>query len=110
MKIISTNIAQPKTVIWKNKEVTTGIFKEPVEDTITLGVEDVEGDNVIDRRYHGGEDKACYLYSADHYPFWKEKYSGLDWKYGMFGENLTVEGLQETRIRIGNTYQLGSVV
>ena len=100
MKVISTNISQPKTVIWKGKEVTTGIFKEPVSEPLLLEKTDVKGDHVIDRRYHGGEDKACYMYSADHYPFWKERYEHLEWNYGMFGENLTVEGLQETDINM----------
>lgn len=110
MKIISTNISEPKTVIWKNKEVVTGIYKEPVNHPILLEKTDVKGDHVIDRRYHGGEDKACYLYSADHYPFWKERFPNLDWHYGMFGENLTVEGLEEDKINIGDTYNVGTAI
>jgi len=110
MKIISTNISNPKMVIWKNREVVTGIYKEPVDHAITLEKTDVKGDHVIDRRYHGGEDKACYLYSADHYPFWKERYPSLNWQYGMFGENLTVKGLEEEKINIGDTYKVGTAI
>ncbi|MBP2831986.1 MOSC domain-containing protein [Aquimarina sp. U1-2] len=107
MKIVATNIAEPKTILWRGKEVQTGIYKFPVDQPIVLDVEDVVGDHVIDRRYHGGVDKACYLYALDHYDYWKEKYPNLDWKYGMFGENLTVEGFDEHSIKIGSVYKLG---
>ncbi len=110
MKVTSTNISQPRTIQWRGQSVTTGIFKEPVEGSVSLGDTDVEGDAVIDRRYHGGLDQACYLYSADHYPIWAELYTDKDLPSGMFGENLTVEGLDETQIIIGSTYQLGSAV
>ncbi len=107
MKVIATNIAEPKIISWRGKEVKTGIYKYPVDKPIYLDKEDVNGDHVIDRRYHGGVDKACYLYSIDHYPYWKEKYPDLDWQHGMFGENLTVEGFDEHNIKIGSIYKLG---
>lgn len=110
MKIISTNIAKPTTIEWRGQKVETGIYKYAVETPIFLGSEDVVNDHVIDRRYHGGLDKACYLYSADHYPFWQIKYTNLDWQWGMFGENLTVSGLDESEIRIGDRFQIGDAV
>ena len=110
MKVISTNIAKPTTIEWRGQTVETGIYKYEVESPIFLGSEDVENDHVIDRRYHGGFDKACYLYSADHYPFWQKKYPNLDWKWGMFGENLTISGLNESGIRIGDRFQIGNTV
>jgi MOSC domain-containing protein YiiM len=110
MKIISTNIGEPQTIIWRGQEVITGMYKYPVDKPIYLGKEDVDGDNVIDRRYHGGIDKACYLYSQDHYLYWKNLYSNLDWQWGMFGENLTVSGLDELKIKIGDIFKLGETV
>lgn len=110
MKIISTNIAKPTTIEWQGQKVETGIYKYAVNNPIFLGFEDVVNDHVIDRRYHGGSDKACYLYSADHYPFWQNKYPNQDWKWGMFGENLTVSGLSESEIRIGDRFQIGDAV
>ncbi len=107
MKVVSTNIAEPKIISWRGKEVKTGIYKRPVKEPIYLDTEDVKGDHVIDRRYHGGVDKACYLYSLDHYAYWKEKYPNLDWNYGMFGENLTIEGFDEHTVKIGSVYNLG---
>lgn len=110
MKIISTNIGEPRIVNWKGKEVKTGIFKYPVNHPIFLGSEDVENDHVIDRRYHGGVDKACYLYSADHYEYWQKLYPHLEMLFGIFGENLTVEGLHEAQVNIGDIFKIGETV
>ena len=110
MKIISTNIARPKTVRWKGREIQTGIYKNPTTTPIFLGREDVEHDTVIDRKHHGGEYKACYLFSADYYEYWQDKYPTLEWNWGMFGENLTVSGLDENQIRVGDIYKVGNSV
>jgi MOSC domain-containing protein YiiM len=107
MKVLSTNIATPRSILWKGREEKTGIYKLPVEGLIHLEKEDVRNDHVVDRKYHGGVDKACYLYSADHYPYWKTKYPDLEWNYGMFGENITIEGFDEENIKIGSVYKLG---
>lgn len=107
MRIVSLNLGQKKTVSWRGKPVQTGIFKQPVEGPLFLGKTDVAGDVVYDRRYHGGIDKACYLFSADHYNSWKKLFPNLDWTYGMFGENLTVEGLDESNFYIGDILRIG---
>lgn len=110
MKIISTNIGEPRTILWNGKEVKTGIFKYPVNQPIFLGTDDVVNDHVIDRKYHGGIDKACYLYSSDHYEYWQKLYPDLEMPWGMFGENLTVEGLHEAAINIGDIFEIGEAV
>ncbi|MEN8125200.1 MAG: MOSC domain-containing protein [Bacteroidota bacterium] len=110
MKLISVNIGEKKTVQYKNKTYSTGIFKYPLKDSIFLGLEDVENDYVIDRRYHGGIEKAVYAYGENHYEFWKDLYPNLDFHYGMFGENLTVSNLWEEKIFVGNVYQLGETI
>jgi len=110
MQVIATNIGERKTVSWNGEELETGIFKYPVAGPLSLGSEDVVNDNVVDRQYHGGVDKACYLYSKDHYPHWKTLYPDLDWDWGQFGENLTVAGLDETELFIGDIYQVGNAV
>lgn len=107
MKIVSTNIGQRTSFIWNGKEKFTGINKKPVDFPIRLGKSDVVGDVVTERKVHAGPTKACYLYSADHYPYWKNIYPNLGWHLGMFGENLTVEGLDETTLYIGDIYKVG---
>lgn len=109
MQIKSLNIGQPTTIEWNGKKVETGIFKYPVEEGIFLGKTDVVNDHVMDRIHHGGNDKACYLFSADHYDAWKKMYPELNWQYGMFGENITISGLDERDYYIGDVLRIGAV-
>jgi MOSC domain-containing protein YiiM len=110
MKVIATNIGEAVTFEWNGKEEQTGIFKYPTEKPLYLSKEDVKGDTVIDRVHHAGINKACYLFSADYYPYWKNLYPDMEWDWGMFGENLTVQGLEESKIKVGNIYRLGSAL
>ncbi len=107
MKVISVNLGERKQVQWRNKTIETGIYKFPVESPIFLGTEDVQNDNAVDRKYHGGIEQAVYGYSENYYEYWKELYPDLNWNYGMFGENLTITNLDETKIHVGSIYQLG---
>ncbi|MBG50224.1 MAG: sulfurase [Pseudozobellia sp.] len=110
MKIISTNIGKPQTITWNGKTEQTGIFKYPLNEGLDLKKEIVSNDTIIDRVHHGGSNKACYIFSADEYAYWKEIYPDLDWDWGMFGENLTIEGLDENTLRVGNIYKIGSAL
>lgn len=107
MKIFSVNIGKKQEVVWKNKTYETGIYKYPVSESIFLGTEDVENDDVVDRKYHGGTDQAVYGYGENHYDYWKELYPRLDFNFGMFGENLTISNLWEEEMTVGSIYQLG---
>ena len=107
MKILSTNIATPKQITYRGKTETTGIFKIPTESGVFLGLEDVKNDEVTDRKHHGGTYKACYLFSENHYGYWKSLYPDLDWQYGMFGENLTALDMDDSQLYIGSIYAVG---
>ena len=61
-----------------------------------------------DPRYHGGPDKAVYLYPVEHYAFWARELGRDDLTPGSFGENFTTEGLLETDVRIGDVFEVGS--
>lgn len=110
MKIISTNLAQPKTIIYNGNKVTTGIYKTPTKSPIYLGENTVRDDEVTDRKNHGGTFKACYLFSKNQYRYWENLYPDLVWNWGMFGENLTVSNLDETTIYIGDIYTIGDAI
>ena len=110
MYIQSTNIATPRTIRWLNQDISTGIYKTPTTKTLYLGKEMIKGDHIADREVHGGIDKACFLFSADHYPYWKKLYPNLEWNWGMFGENLTVNGMNELQINVGDIYQIGTAL
>lgn len=110
MEIISTNIGLPQTITWKEKTVQTGIFKKPVKGPIFLSKTGVVDDAVMNEKAHGGIDKSCYLYSTNHYDFWKQKYPDLDWNWGVFGENLSVAGLAENKMHIGDVLEIGDAI
>jgi len=110
MKIISTNLATPTTIIWNGKEETTGIYKNPTNKPIFIGKSDVKNDEVSDREHHGGFYKACYMFSAEQYPYWKNLYPNLEWNWGMFGENLTVSEFDETQVYLGDIYKVGEAL
>lgn len=107
MKVISTNIGKKRQIQRKGKLIETGIFKYPVDEALFLNTEDVDHDEVIDRRYHGGADKACYLYGANQYEYWQQLYPNLEMPWGLFGENLSIENLRESEVTIGSIYRLG---
>jgi len=108
MRLVSVNIGHPREVIYKGKTVTTGIFKEPVEGRIRLRTLNLDGDRQADLSVHGGPSKAVYAYPIEHYEYWREQYPGVDLPWGMFGENLTVEGLREDSLNIGDRVRIGS--
>jgi len=107
MKVVSLNIGEKRKVIWRGKYVETGIFKSAVKGPIFLDKENVDKDNVVDRRVHGGIDKAVYGYSFEHYEYFKNLHPKLDWQFGMFGENLTFSKLNEDEINVGDIYRMG---
>jgi len=110
MQVISTNIGNLTKINWKGKVLNTGIFKYPTSSPLLLEKESVANDAIANRKVHGGTYKACYLFSENHYPYWKNRYPELDWNWGMFGENLSVSGMDETQIRIGDIYKIGKAL
>lgn len=110
MQIVSTNISKPVIIDWRGQQVQTGIYKKPVNHSIYLGKNEVKGDTVSDRNVHGGEYKACYLFSTDQYSYWQDLYPNLPWDYGMLGENLSVSGLDEKQIQLGDIYKVGAAL
>jgi MOSC domain-containing protein YiiM len=106
----SVNISLPKQVQYKDKTVSTGIFKEPVTGTVHINQFNLTGDQQVDLKNHGGEHKAVYAFSADHYPFWQQKLGLNSLSYGQFGENLTISGLDESLLSIGDQLQVGDSV
>ena len=110
MRIVSVNVGRPRQVSWRGRLVETSIFKEPVEGRVRVARLNLAGDEQADLRVHGGPDKAVYAYPAEHYARWAEEL-GHELPFGMFGENLTVEGLPfEDEIAIGNRYRAGSAL
>lgn len=109
MKLISLNVGEPQTFLYNGKEISTSIFKYPVADARKVSALNIEGDAQADLTVHGGALKAVYSYDRSYYQHWKSILQRNDWTYGLFGENLTTEGLADDCVFIGNVYRIGSV-
>jgi MOSC domain-containing protein YiiM len=110
LKVVSVNIGERTTIFYNGKEEETGIYKYPVQNPIYIERNGVNGDHVVDKRYHGGVDKACYAYGLNGYDFWKKQFPDLEITYGIFGENLTIAGLDETNLFIGQIFSVGEAL
>jgi MOSC domain-containing protein YiiM len=107
--VTSIQIGSTAAHEYNGQQVPTACFKEPVAGPIHLGTLGLEGDQQADRVHHGGPDKAVLAYAAAHYPHW-ERFLGRAPGPAVLGENLTVAGVTEETVCIGDTYQLGSAV
>ncbi len=107
--ILSIHVGRPRTYEFDGKQVETAIVKEPVGGPVYLSRTNFEGDGQADLIHHGGEDKAVCVYPADHYMYWE---SVLKRKLpeAAFGENVTVKGLTEKDVCIGDIFKLGEAL
>ena len=110
MRVVSVNVGMPREVEWHGKLVATGIFKEPVAGRVAVRRLNLDGDRQADLSVHGGVEKAVYAYPSEHYRHWRKELPGKELPWGMFGENLTVEGLFEDTIAIGDRFRIGSAM
>lgn len=110
MKIISVNVGLPREVVWKGITVRTAIFKKPVAGTLAIRQLNLAGDQQADLTVHGGPDKAVYAYPVEHYEYWRKQLPDVSFSWGVFGENLTTEGLSEDTLCIGDLVRAGSAI
>ena len=109
MQLLSVNVGRPRVLNWHGRDIRTAIFKQPVSGPVALAGVNLAGDEQADLRVHGGPDKAVYAYDATHYAAWQALLPHwTDWTPGLFGENLTTEGLLETTVRVGDVFGLGT--
>jgi MOSC domain-containing protein YiiM len=106
--LISVQVGVPRIVMQDGLEVSTGIFKHPVQMRVQMRTFNLDGDRQADLSVHGGRDKAVYGYPSEHYPFWKKELPGVELPWGSFGENLTTSGLLEGTVHIGDRFAIGT--
>lgn len=102
MRILSVNAGRPSELSHGGRTVTSGIVKSPVAGRVAVGPTGLDGDGQADLSVHGGPDKAVYAYPVEHYAHWEVELRRDDLAPGRFGENLTVEGLLEDEVAIGD--------
>jgi ferredoxin-NADP reductase/MOSC domain-containing protein YiiM len=105
--LLSVNVGMPKNVPWQGKSVFTGVWKEPVTGPRMVRRLNIDGDGQGDKQGHGGEQRAVLVYQAQSYEYWRRHLRRDDLAYGQFGENLTVDGLADDEVCIGDRYRIG---
>ena len=108
MKVLSVNVGLPRIVEYMGEPLATGIFKSPVEGKVAVGQLNLEGDRQADLRVHGGPKKSVYVYPSEHYAYWRDELPDAELPLGVFGENLTTEGILETDVRAGDRLRIGT--
>jgi ferredoxin-NADP reductase/MOSC domain-containing protein YiiM len=105
--LLSVNVGLPKDVAWQGRTVHTGIWKHPVDGPVMARRLNLDGDGQGDLAGHGGEQRAVLVYQIQSYRYWQRHFGRDDFGYGQFGENLTVDGLPDGEVCIGDRYRIG---
>ena len=105
--LVSVNVGLPKDVQWHGKTVHTGVWKHQVDGPQMVRRLNIDGDGQGDLNGHGGEQRAVLVYQLDSYRYWQQHFGRDDFTHGMFGENLTVDGLPDDEVCIGDRYRIG---
>jgi MOSC domain-containing protein YiiM len=108
MKLISINVGRPRDVEVDGRIVRTSIWKSPHRGRLHVTTLNIAGNEQSDLTVHGGAYKAVYCYPSEHYKYWRGELPDAELLWGVFGENLTTEGLLETDLRIGDRIEIGT--
>src|SRR5215467_5162222 len=109
-RLLSVNVGLPRDVMWNGKTVRTAVWKLPVDGRRMVRKLNIDGDAQADLAGHGGEQRAVFVYQTDSYRYWERFLGRNDFTFGQFGENLTVEGLADDEVCIGDQYRIGDAV
>ena len=101
-----------KAVLYARPGAFSAIDKRALSGRVEAGAEGLAGDEQGDRRVHGGPDKAVHCYAWAHYAAWRAELPGSSlWREpGAFGENFSVEGIDESGVSIAEQWRVGSAV
>ena len=108
--VLSVNVGLPQDVAWQGKTVRTAIWKRPVTGRVMARRLNLNGDGQGDLAGHGGEHRAVMVYQIDSYRYWERVLERHDLQFGQFGENLTVDGLADDEVCIGDHYRIGGAL
>ena len=108
--ILSVNVGKPKFIHLQDRAIETGIYKLPVAGPAYVTKDGLAGDTQVDRKNHGGPDKAIYVYTEENYRYWATLRGDAHYDYGHFGENLTVIGMADDTVHIGDVFSAGETI
>jgi MOSC domain-containing protein YiiM len=108
-KLLSVNIGTPREIEWMGRLDKTSIWKLPVQGRVAVRGVNVWGDEQAALEFHGGPDKAVYVYAREDTDWWEGEL-GRKLAHGVFGENLTVSGVDVNGAVVGERWEIGTVV
>ncbi|MGA7240628.1 MAG: MOSC and FAD-binding oxidoreductase domain-containing protein [Bryobacteraceae bacterium] len=109
-RLLSVNVGLPRDIAWRGRTVHTAVWKDAVRGRCRVGRLNIDGDGQGDLAGHGGEYRAVFVYQIESHRYWQEQLKRVDFVHGQFGENFTIEGLQDDGACIGDRYRIGSAV
>ena len=109
MKLVDLNIGSKRTIEFAGKQSLTYIYKFPIDGSVSVTTNGLDGDKQADLVNHGGIDKAVYAYGLNHYAYWQD-IIGEPLTSGALGENFTIDSLNEKEIYIGDTFQCNDLI
>ncbi|MGH8912963.1 MAG: MOSC domain-containing protein [Acidimicrobiia bacterium] len=115
MRLVSVQVGMPKIFedeggFRPDRSWSSAIMKAPVEGPVWLGELNLDGDRQDDLAVHGGPDQSILGYAAAHYAHWRAELGRPDFPHGAFGENFTIEDLDEDSVSIGDTFEVGDAL
>ncbi len=108
-KVLSVNVGRPREFVYGGRPVRSAIWKSPVAGRIAARGVNLDGDEQVDRKVHGGPHKAVYAYATEDSRWWEQQL-GRSISFGEFGENLTLEGVDVNGALIGERWQIGTTL
>jgi MOSC domain-containing protein YiiM len=109
-RVLSVNVGRPQQIgVRRGRPQMSAIGKAPVAGRVRVEGVNLAGDDQADRRVHGGPDKAVYAYASEDIGWWASRLERDDLPPGIFGENLTTEGVDVTNALIGERWRIGTV-
>jgi len=115
ISVVSVQVGTARKVQISGRNVLTAIHKTQVTGPVPVNALGLLGDTQADPTVHGGLEKAVYAYPVEHYPSWRSERSNAgvteidaQLEYGAIGENLTLSGLLETDVWVGDLLRFPS--
>lgn len=109
-KILEVCVGKPRDIIVNGETERSGIHKSPITGSVALSLTNLAGDSQANLKYHGGREKAVYVYSADYYPDWQRILGKDPLEPSQFGQNLTVDGFPDEAVHIGDRFRVGTAL
>lgn len=103
--LLAIHSGKARTYVEDGVAFSTAICKQPVSGPVTIDKNGLVGNEVVSHK------NALYAFCAENYDYWNQRLQPSEpWQYGTLGENLTLQGIDESAVNIGDLFKIGSVV